>query len=45
MSNLKPQICGWLISTWTQVQGMDGMIVKGWEKSGITKAFTLDFQI
>jgi hypothetical protein len=45
MSNLKPQICGWLDSTWTQVQGMDGMIVKGWEKTRITKAFTLDFQI
>jgi len=43
MSNLKPQICGWLHSTWTQVQGMDGMIVKGWEKTRITKAFTPDF--
>jgi hypothetical protein len=40
MNNLKPQICGWLHSTWTQVQGMDGMIVKGWEKTGITKNFT-----
>jgi hypothetical protein len=24
---------------------MDGMIAKGWEKTGITKAFTLDFQV
>ncbi len=24
---------------------MDGMIAKGWEKTRITKAFTLDFQI
>jgi hypothetical protein len=27
------------------VQGMDGMIVKGWEKIGITKGFTQNFQI
>ncbi len=24
---------------------MDGMIAKGWEKTRITKAFTLDFQV
>jgi len=45
MSNLKPKICGWLHLTWTQVQGMDGMITKGWGKIGITKAFTPDFQV
>jgi hypothetical protein len=45
MSNLKPKICGWLHLTWTQVQGMDGMITKGWEKIGITKVFTPDFQV
>jgi hypothetical protein len=47
MNNLKPQICGWLHSAWTQMQGMDGMIdgmiVKGWEKPRIAKAFTFDF--
>jgi hypothetical protein len=45
MSNLEPQICGWLHSTWTQVEGMDVMIAKGWEKIGITKTFTPDFQV
>jgi hypothetical protein len=45
MNNLKPQVCGWLDSTWTQVQGMDGMIAKGWGKTGITKAFIFDFQV
>jgi hypothetical protein len=44
MNNLKPQICGWLYST-TEVHGMVGMIIKGWEKIGITKAFTPYFQI
>jgi hypothetical protein len=45
MNNLKPQICGWLHLAWTQVQGMDRMITKGWEKTRITKAFTFDFQV
>ncbi len=27
------------------MQGINGMITKGWEKIGITKAFTLDFQV
>ncbi len=44
-SNFKPQICGWLHLTWAQVKGMDGMIAKGWEKIGTTKALTPDFQI
>jgi len=45
MSNLKPQICGWLHSTWTQVKGMDGTIANVWEKTRITKDFTFDFQV
>jgi len=45
MNNLKLQICGWLDLAWTQLYGMDGMITKGWEKTRITKAFTLDFQV
>ncbi len=27
------------------IQGMDGMIAKGWEKTWIIKAFTFDFQV
>jgi hypothetical protein len=41
MSDLKPKICKWLHATWTQVQGMEEMIIKGWQKIGIMNAFTL----
>ncbi len=27
MNNLKPKICVWLHATWTQVQGMEEMII------------------
>jgi hypothetical protein len=45
MSNLKPKICRWLHAAWRQVQGMEEMIIKGWQKIGIMNAFTLEFQV
>ncbi len=45
MSNLRPQIYEWLHVAWTQVQGMHKMIIKSWQKIGITNAFTSKFQV
>ena len=45
MSNLKPLICEWLHNAWTQVKNMQDMIIKGWDKCGIDKAFIPEFQL
>jgi hypothetical protein len=45
MNNLKLEIYGWLYVAWTQVQGMEEMIIEGWQKIGITNAFTSKFQV
>jgi hypothetical protein len=45
ISNLKPKIYGWLHVAWTQVQGMEEMIIKGWQEIGITNTFTSKFQV
>ena len=45
MSNLKPLICEWLHNAWTQVKNMQDMIIKGWDKCGIDKAFIHEFQL
>jgi hypothetical protein len=35
MSNFKPEIYAWLHVAWTQVQGMEEMIIKSWQKLGL----------
>jgi len=45
MNNFKPEIYGWLHATWTQVQGMEEMIIKRWQKSRIMNAFISKFQV
>jgi hypothetical protein len=45
MSNLMPLICEWLHNAWTQVKNMQDMIIKGWDKCGIDKAFIHEFEL
>ncbi len=45
MSNLNPYVCEWLHCAWKQMQGMEEIIMKGWDKIGITRAFKDEFQL
>lgn len=45
MSNLKPRLCSWLYAAWHEVSQIRDTIVKGWDKTGITRAFLPNFQL
>ncbi len=45
MSNLNPQICEWLHHVWLEMKDKKFMIVKGWEKVGLMKAWEVDLQV
>ena len=45
MSNLKPVIHEWLHNIWTRVKNMQDMVIKGWDKCEIDKAFIHEFQL
>ncbi len=45
MNNLKPRMCSWLHVTWMKVKEVKNMIVKGWDKTRITRAFGIEFQL
>jgi hypothetical protein len=42
MSNLNPQICQWLHHPWLEMKDKKFMIMKGWEKVGLMKAWEVD---
>ncbi len=45
MSNLKPHIYGCLYCAWKQVQGMEEIIVKAWDKTRFARPFQNEFQL
>jgi hypothetical protein len=45
MSNLKPKMCKWFHAPWMKVKEMRSMIVKGWDKTRIIRAFGIEFQL
>jgi len=45
MSNLKPKMGNWLHVPWMKVKEMTSMIVKGWDKTRIIRAFGIEFQL
>jgi hypothetical protein len=44
MSTLKPKLCSWLYSVWQHLTYKLLMVVKGWNKTGLLRAFDLNFQ-
>ncbi len=42
---LKPHVYEWLHCAWRQLQGIEEMIVKGWDKARITRASQNEFQL
>jgi hypothetical protein len=45
MSNLKPSICEWLHNVWKELKSNGTMILKRWEKTWFTRAWSGDFQL
>jgi hypothetical protein len=45
MNNLKPRMCSWLHATRMKVKEVRNMIVKWWDKTIITRAFGIEFQL
>jgi hypothetical protein len=45
MSNLKPWICEWLYNAWKKIKSKQTMILKGWEKIGLIRAWNNEFQL
>jgi hypothetical protein len=45
MNNLKPIMCSWLHATQMKVKEVKSMIVKRWDKTRITRAFGIKFQL
>jgi hypothetical protein len=43
MGNMKPKICGWLHEAGKNVKAMKSIIIKEWDKIGITKSFLPTF--
>jgi hypothetical protein len=43
MGNLEFKICGWLHEAWIEVKAMKSTIIKGWNKTSITRTFLLVF--
>jgi hypothetical protein len=44
MSILKPKICGWLFTAWYLLTSKQDMVKKGWNQTGLLRAFEPDFQ-
>ncbi len=44
MNSLKPCICEWLHNVWKKMKKKETMILKGWEKTWFTRAWSGDFQ-
>jgi hypothetical protein len=44
MSILKPQICGWLFTTWHHLTIKSDMVEKKWKHIGLLQAFETNFQ-
>jgi hypothetical protein len=42
MNNLKPKFCGWLHQD--RSESNEIMLIKGWEKIGLTRVWDDDFQ-
>ncbi len=45
MSNLKPRICEWLHNALKELRSKQTMILKGWEKIGLTRAWNNEFKL
>ncbi len=45
MSNLKPCICEWLHNVWKDLKSKETMILKGWEKTRLIRAWNGDLQL
>jgi hypothetical protein len=45
MNNLKPRMCRWLHAARMKLKEVRSMIVKGWDKTRITRAFGIEFQL
>jgi hypothetical protein len=45
MNNLKPRICEWSHNAWKKLRRKQTMILKGWEKMGLTRAWNNEFQL
>ena len=44
ISKLKSHICEWLYVAWTNVSSRIAMVLKGWEQTGLLRAFDKEFQ-
>jgi len=44
MSNVKPRICEWLHNAWKKLKSKEKIILKGWEKTWLIRAWSGDFQ-
>ncbi len=45
MNNLKPWICEWLHNAWKELRSKQTMILKGWEKTWLIRAWNNEFQL
>jgi len=41
MNNFKPKMCSWLHVAWMKVKEVKSILVKGWDKTRITRAFEI----
>jgi len=45
MNNLKPWNCEWLHNAWKELRSKQTMILKGWEKTRLLRAWNNEFQL